>query len=225
MANDLIETKSSGELLALKEQQVAPVEQGTKPSQETSTKAISSIQGQELGDEKYIALREGKVEDTEAIKQLLARDPGITTADEGNAYHARIQYESTTDGQYDNSEVTAKTAENGGETALREYEIKKGENQGKKVTEGTRYDLYKETNSKIYTNEIKPFSPSGIRAAEDKYIKQIDIEENGGANHGKDVIRNLTFYDPRDGHIVLSGSAEKTLNFAKELAKGWAKSG
>jgi hypothetical protein len=158
--------------------------------------------------------------DDPKINELLAHDPEKTTAMAGKDHHLSIQKELTQKGEYDRYEVKA-TNEHGQE-AKRIREITRGKNTGEIREEGTVYDLYRETDNTIYTGEIKPFSPTGIKEAELKLEKQIDIEENFGGNHGgKAVERELIFYDPRDSSIVLRGPADAVLQQAKDLAQLW----
>ncbi|MBI5649635.1 MAG: hypothetical protein HZC40_04190 [Chloroflexi bacterium] len=158
--------------------------------------------------------------DRERIDALLSDKSEKVSTEEGDKRHDDIQGALISQGEYDNCEVKA-TDENG-EDARRDHTITRGEHEGEIRQEGTIYDLYRETEDALFTAEIKPFTPSGIREAENKLELQRDIEENHGGNHGgKEVVRETIFYDPRDGAIVLRGPTLATIETAKELSKGW----
>lgn len=135
----------------------------------------------------------------------------------GNEIHKQIQFEEIENKTYDSMEVTARDIS--GEVLQRERVIDKGARKGEVVYEGTRYDLYKETESVIKTGEIKPFTESGIAEALKKYDLQKEIEEKLGGNHGKEMQRELILYDQATGKISLRGDYESTINKAKEILK------
>jgi Holliday junction resolvase len=182
---------------------------------------ISGVQGNI--ESKPCAELDTKIQvDEKNINKLLKCDPEVTSPDDGRKYHKLIQEDLIKKGDYEESEVIAKDINS--EACRRIREVIRGPKAGTLVDEGTIYDLFTESDKTISTAEIKPFSPTGIAAADEKLKKQTDIEENFGGNHGgKKINRELIFYDPRNGQVVLKGEANPTLEQAKIYSKNWRK--
>ncbi len=134
---------------------------------------------------------------------------------EGVDVHNQIQDSEIWEGNYDFREVYVKNAN--GEIVKRQYEYKSGAHLGEIKLQGSRYDLFRETPDEIRTCEIKPYSVSGIKAAQEKLGLQMDLEENYGCNKGKKVFRESIFYDPDTSKIV--ARFETTMDNLNSLLK------
>lgn len=139
---------------------------------------------------------------------------------EGIDIHNQIQDSEIREGRYTHKEIPVKN--HAGEIIQRPYEFQSGPRLGETKLQGSRYDLYNESDTHIKTAEIKPYTDSGIKAAEEKYNLQKDLEDNYGGNKGKEIFRESIFYDPNTHQIAerCETTIEKLNSLYRKLEEG-----